>query len=681
MDIEDRLSFLNLESGYDLGRLSQSEILRNDLFLVNRFQVNAYGQTSFLPISEKLLKALNAREVGGELIEGFGFAEIEYILKRIVGTDNQKIYELCRNAFKAVGSVQPESIQLSFFRGLDDNNPQTEKQWFKAVLQILKDYTSTTHDPKFGHLDTLLDNALINNKGESVFENDKFTDGIKFTKDDLKLAKQVWNILERLFGSYTVSKMVTGNIFAKDGVVRFTTYTWESFHGVLKKINLYLRHKSAPHNFLPTHEARGTVGNVYSYLLDSMIMDKLLTLPADPSIDTESRQIKIQGAPLDQFSPYFKNPENLDNAQYQLFSEVISSDHLDAFEEWLVDNPHTTRKKGSFKLYDILKEIYYKNIDYGKEEQIDSGISREQAKLWRTLGLQSIHHNIYGLDFKKDHPRWVVYDFLTTQGRGQSEYVISFKPSTLALVNQLKDGKFDEFYTISLTADDYHLFEPYAADILASLDPLSVRGLEEYKYDKILETQKEQIEQIVTYLKKLAKEYGKIIIYPFKTFSNGFGYRRAETGSIKISPFFPQAWDNDLTTMPGNEKYYILDSNTEFGEFQDDFVYFLGGLLLDNHMFIIKTESMNENEMITAFSLLDGALSPSEIIPSSDRHNIRPPLIKHHNTDKFKEINKLISDFVNSHNMIGYQRSKTLDDQFIIWKIAFEVVSYLKFLI
>jgi len=79
VDIEDRLSFLNLESGYDLGRLSQSEILRNDLFLVNRFQVNAYGQTSFLPISEKLLKALNAREVGGELIEGFGFAEIEYI--------------------------------------------------------------------------------------------------------------------------------------------------------------------------------------------------------------------------------------------------------------------------------------------------------------------------------------------------------------------------------------------------------------------------------------------------------------------------------------------------------------------------------------------------------------------------------------------------------------------------
>ena len=85
--------------------------------------------------------------------------------------------------------------------------------------------------------------------------------------------------------------------------------------------------------------------------------------------------------------------------------------------------------------------------------------------------------------------------------------------------------------------------------------------------------------------------------------------------------------------------------------------------------------------MITAFSLLDGALRPSEIIPTSDSHYIRPPYILHHNPERFAEINNIIFEFANSYNMIGYQRTKTLDEQFEIWKIVFTITTYLNFLI
>lgn len=329
------------------------------------------------------------------------------------------------------------------------------------------------------------------------------------------------------------------------------------------------------------------------------------------------------------------------------------------------------------KLYKILSAIYTTLVFYAYELNHDpSVISLSDLKTYKKLVDDYIFYTSFVGRGVHEANRREIFEFISTMGRGRSEYILNLKPQSLSTLRALNDPRFNTLFSISLSSDLYFLFASDAKDIAISLNPISAFGsYQPFKYDNILRMQQNQITEISKFFKNLVDQYGKIIIYSFNTLPKGLGFPKPKYGTP--SPYLPSWASIHYNTMPNIHRYVVLDQNN-INEFSDDFILFLGGLLVDGQTFIIKTEDMAVNEMITAFNLIQGAL-PSITNPSTDtlRYNA-PPIITIRDQASSNSIDSILRSFGTDGVLIPYQRLKDKNQELKIWiEISTQGVQYI----
>ena len=135
--------------------------------------------------------------------------------------------------------------------------------------------------------------------------------------------------------------------------------------------------------------------------------------------------------------------------------------------------------------------------------------------------------------------------------------------------------------------------------------------------EKFLSDHKNTIVDIAGFLKEIALTHGVIRIYGFNLRAEGYGVRKDSTlpyhpnqPTTQIDPNTPNAGPNY------NNRFFEIDPD-KFHLFNDPdngFIKFLGALFADYQSFIIRTDGMDSNKVIFAFSILLGSLMPSDII-------------------------------------------------------------------
>jgi len=181
-----------------------------------------------------------------------------------------------------------------------------------------------------------------------------------------------------------------------------------------------------------------------------------------------------------------------------------------------------------------------------------------------------------------------------------------------------------------------------------------------------LKSQEEQITRIGKLFKNLAKKYGKIRIYPYKSFSTGLGHFAYLGEHNKFDKFMPPLVGSVQGSKRG-EVYFEIDYN-DLSDFNEGFLNFLGGLLVEKYTFILKADGMADNEMLFAFNLLEGLLYPYELTRSSRSQHTTPPVIdiydKNYYNGNFKEkaldfdnIIEILASFKENYNRIGYLKA------------------------
>ena len=208
---------------------------------------------------------------------------------------------------------------------------------------------------------------------------------------------------------------------------------------------------------------------------------------------------------------------------------------------------------------------------------------------------------------------------------------------------------------------------PKTSYFYSSYTPISTVNLEEYTYEKGLKTQKEQITRIGNLFKNLAKKYDTIKIYPYKTFGDGLGISGGPVTHDSADKFMPPLIGYQKGTTSRGEAYFEIDG-TDLSRFSDDFILFLGCLLVEKYTFVVKTGAMLDHEMLFAFSLLEGLLLPSKLKPSTNEAHIPVPVITSYVSDFYSQnyndpaldndnILRILENFYETNNIIGYPKA------------------------
>ena len=174
------------------------------------------------------------------------------------------------------------------------------------------------------------------------------------------------------------------------------------------------------------------------------------------------------------------------------------------------------------------------------------------------------------------------------------------------------------FTTLILTPEIYSKLSPFINEIAEALrvPDLSWSFREEMSNSKGLRIQKDGIIAISNFIKYMAEfsdenGMGRLLLYPVHLRVKG--YAIYSDSKLTYYPDPNSAFKKLDNT--DNGRCYTIDFNG-LNSFNDDFIKFLGGLLLDGQTFIVKTEfGMTSNQYLTAFRFFEGSLTSGQIVP------------------------------------------------------------------
>lgn len=654
-------NFIEMDYFATIDMLEQVKDFKSDVFSLVYTTSTAFQTSTYLPISDILLSKLGATILeSGEIRLGPNNQELEHLFRRIFGSDNDKLMKICRVFFNSKNEIR--------FLGRKSTGSQTTKQWFIELRAGLEGFASnyasnppSADDLKnFKDMEEILDAYITQNIDWSKV---KFSSGDKFSISDLKSAKIVADIMVNIFGSFSFEKMLTGQVLMKDGIVRFIGHPRTALYKIFKNVGLTL---SEDRLFSRNHID-------YSFSIDYFLTRKFITLPVDSSlnIDREAQQLTIPEVPDYYYAPYFKNPSRFSQMEYNLYLKVLSQDLLNDFYDWFTLSPPSQRKEGNSKAFNILLDIYKARIFARYETSFSWGLSDDEIINYRRAGLELLNYYLFAPTLNANPFKREFIDFLSTKGRGKREYILTIPIFGSSKPSNLLDGNNEEFYNIRLTAGDYYLFEDDATQILQSYNPIQDN---DFSYKQSLKSQEEQITRIGRLFKNLANKYGKIRIYPYKSFSTGLGHWASPSNHDQKDKFMPSLIGSIQGKQRG-EVYFEIDSS-DFSNFDVGFMNFLGGLLVEKYTFIVKADGMADNEMLFAFNLLEGLLYPYELTRSSNYEHTAPPIITSYNSDyyninfkeealKYDNILSILASFRENHNIIGYFRTQNYELEFL----------------
>lgn len=525
---------------------------------------------------------------------------------------NEKISVLCRYALKP--QRQEEKIHDLVFR-----RDQSVKQWMIAWQEALVEYKenrmpdSTQRD----EIDRLI---LASGVCDVSFSDDSYYFIQGGENIDETLARALIELLVNLFGGFTYSQMVKGSIFARNGVLRFTIPVKKERYASLRK------------SFISTHSSvfwkQTIMGDIQEYAMNLATQRAQLTVRVKASsidVDFQESEINVKSMPLSLLFP-------MEVESFSDLSELLS---LALDERGVREVDHDQALVG---LYLGLIELYESKLSH-------SGLPARTQQNVRAIARNSIKNFVFGRRGYSSSSDAIASLMSYLSSRGTIADTITLKGRVISSF----DGSENE---LVLPADP-ELFESlfgniegaYAA-MKAMKTTISPGGQGPELMERQLRAQQDAILKLASFLKEQAESNGEIIIYPFK--ESKWGLRNGIKEEYGDYDYLPHQAGDELATMPHSKSYFVLNKD-DLGAFDDDFYLLLGGLLLDDQTFVLKTRTMAEDEMICAFNLAAGVMNPRNL-PWWDR--TRDPDPKEDRFEWFAPINLQWIDNAEIHELV-----------------------------
>lgn len=239
------------------------------------------------------------------------------------------------------------------------------------------------------------------------------------------------------------------------------------------------------------------------------------------------------------------------------------------------------------------------------------GLSSDQIQMYKSLGKMILYNKLESpmhFEIRRDLISYM-------DSRGQKSVTLDFRDARYSEMFE----KSPLFTQITLTPDQWLYFEENE-DIICNSMYVKLPDETKRKVDfvgSILRYYSEEIVNLKQFLIRLSDDYGKIRLYGYTPATSG--YNRPNTGTFTY--YSDSVPDNELDlNMPGNDPPTVSSKNDRFFVIDpldlDSFEFrkFLGALLCDNQIFIIRSEGMGKNEILLAFGLFEGGLYPFEVI-------------------------------------------------------------------
>ena len=541
---------------------------------------NTLKMSSLLPLSETEVKLLNSYiDENGQFQLGLGFSELSSIFKRIIGYDSfdEKISELGRYIKKPSSST--EHLNDFVFR-----KDQSIKQWLASWQNILIDYKNNRM-PADPQLQNQLDKVIL---ASGVCDTPFSSDPERFLQygayKDGVLMRSLVDLLVSMLGGFVYSQMAKGSIFCKDGIVRFTIPTQTD------RINSLYR--QGIHTFISKYPSRGERDKIKLFTLELLTHRAQISVPILTSVAQTTAEITDL------------NTASLPTGLLSPLSSISGFSGLRSLLEEGSD--HTSL--GGIDTQKAITQLCLNLIKLFKEQLEESSLSFEEKKIATEVASNQILHLFQGqgADIRRNRQDInKLLDYIASRGNLQTGV-------NLASVTLSSFG--EDFLILPANPDKFNELFGDGFDIYASLLLNTRISNTKTNRDKI-QSQRNAIIELGAFLKDLASDKGKIIIYPFK--QSKYGLRN----QIGTGQFLPEQQSEILDTEEGSSRYFIVDS-TDFSSFDNDFYILLGGLLLDGQTFIIKTEDMEQSSIIAAFNLVSGIVLEENLIVMNDLDTI-----------------------------------------------------------
>lgn len=607
--------------------LSEAEEFKEALFRIHRRQISDIKDSKTLSITEEDLKKLNTFTKGGISVEGKGYEQLSAIFTKLLGVvnyedTNSRVYKITNIRFKTYTDPQGNTQEYTkivrniVFRGKDYGNSQ--KVWLKEILAMLKQYKDKI-PASLDETDRLLYDLLITKDEHgndiSIFENDEFSPDALSGKliqrdgfDDIKLAKRILGVFLGLIGRFTLNKIIEGSFFIKNGKVRFISLPENQLFIGHRLFNLHLLHKSQ----FPGLRSRESIrSSQLDFLYSTTVLDFVV----------ESHHL-VEGFYIPSLPNIYYIPFYQDLIQNKRLSDIISRSLGFEYSVWAELNNYQLRKiegigstvEGGSLLWDALSYKYDLHIQSNLNHLLTSGYSLDKIFLWQECAREELFKKLFSEN--PNEFRSSIIEYLDTRG---SRVLLSFRAGSK------HEGAPAEIFNMILEESDWFLFADFCDIMVDSVVmdfPSSVADKQKI-VSSVLRYQKEEIILIKNFLNLLISEYGRLRLYGYTMGGTGFGRRRSSVGSL---PYYARPVGPLDPNMPGsgttiNDMWFDLDEDSLD---QFDFHLFLGALLADHQMFILRfapnpdgSSRMEKNEILFAFSFLINDLDPNNIIIST----------------------------------------------------------------
>jgi len=394
-------NFIEYDYFATLEDLERVRDFKSGVFSLVRSMTSPYSSPVLVYINDDILSMLGSTILGsGEIKLGPNKIELEFLFRRLFGTDNDRLTRICR-IYK---NIDYRSSDTPRFLGLKPTGSQTTKQWFIELRDALKDFASNyaSNPPSSSDLKYFIpsmEGRLYAYITQNIDWNSiKFSEDKEFNKNDLKSAMIVSNIMISIFGSFSFEKMLTGQIQMTDGEISFVAYPRKTLKDILKNVGLTLSEGRSLAIRMQSYRKNKLINIDYSFLTDYFLTRKYINLPVDSSlnIDIRAQQLIIPEVSEYFYAPHFKNPTDLTQKEYSLYQRLLSEYLLKDFQEWnLALMALNTFLFGDFpfKLNDyydssLIGELIGQGIQVVEFEVVAIDKNREDRIIWLTQGTE-----------------------------------------------------------------------------------------------------------------------------------------------------------------------------------------------------------------------------------------------------------------------------------------------------
>ncbi len=581
-----------------------------------------------------------------ELSIGDKFLQVNYRSYRL--DDGSEVFYTINHIQEVISKLAPSSEQLKQIT-LYIINPVTgkieinnigdksfKKEFYRTWLALIK---NNLGDNLFKKYSFLSDKIFSLDTSKLVVDNDF---------NDEQLVDLLNMVLEETFGLPALTLLKTGLMtFTNEYKVSFDKHKQRTLGKIISSFNIRPLKYSAfwgtqfgTEQIAPTYIPSNDIKEVFASFIISGY-DELFTVFKNNEITIERFITHTDPAKLGDIfdntpdiyidSPRYHNylaAEYIQGLYYNEYSVNEGTRYLTYLKDILSDI--LEKKLEHFDIDDVILD----NLNLPHDNERELILLKQQIKL-------AMLQQLFTFQSKEidSSLRLKLRDYLTSQGT---------KTVTLDF---FIDGLFHEnvkeiirpWCKLTLDFSLYEEFALYSTEISSFLDydhkvyslSSAVQTQNDWLiHNKVLNTHKADMIKIASFLKYMVKAYGPLRIY---------GFRMGKTGlsapDMAGPAYYPEIMDNNLvdvdftaTRGTANRRAFFLEYDESTGGFknfnEDDFMIFIGALILDRQTMIVRTEQMtneylSKNKILFTFNFWQERISPRDIVGSSS-HGPKP---------------------------------------------------------